>query len=153
MIITYPWHLQLAVNNDKHTCFWLKNVLLGTKAVIIEVIILKIILNKKSFSLCKKLFSLTNQPWNKHNVEVRWNDPKNPIKVQNHWNTLETILSTVLQERLFQMLQKMLKPSKTKRYHILFYGNLILTNRRTLKDWFYLKMVSHRAINDIMQIP
>ena len=28
---------------------------------------------------------------------------------------------------------------------------LILTKRRTLKDWFYLEMESHRAINDIIQ--
>ena len=28
---------------------------------------------------------------------------------------------------------------------------LILTKTRTLKDWFYLEMESHRAINDIIQ--
>ena len=26
-------------------------------------------------------------------------------------------------------------------------------SKRTLKDWFYLEMVSHRAIDDIMQTP
>ena len=25
--------------------------------------------------------------------------------------------------------------------------------KRTLKDWFYIEMVSHRAIDDIMQTP
>ena len=37
--------------------------------------------------------------------------------------------------------------------HILLSGNLILTSKRTLRDWFYLEIVSHRAIKDIMQTP
>ena len=49
------------------------------------------------------------------------------------------------------MLQKMLKPGRTLKHHILLYGNLILTNKRTLKHWFYLEIVSNRAINNIMQ--
>ena len=32
-------------------------------------------------------------------------------------------------------------------------GNLILMSKRTLKDWFYLEMVSHRTIDNIMQTP
>ena len=32
-------------------------------------------------------------------------------------------------------------------------GNLISISKRTLKDWFYLEMVSPRAIDDIMQTP
>ena len=32
-------------------------------------------------------------------------------------------------------------------------GNLILTKKRTLKDSFYLEILSHRAINDVMQTP
>ena len=33
----------------------------------------------------------------------------------------------------------------------MFYGNLILTNKRSLQDWFYLEMMSYRAFNDIIQ--
>ena len=36
--------------------------------------------------------------------------------------------------------------TNTMQHHILLSGNLILTTKRTLKDWFYLEMVSHRAI-------
>ena len=32
-------------------------------------------------------------------------------------------------------------------------GNLISMNRKTLKDWLYLEMVSHRASDDIIQSP
>ena len=32
-------------------------------------------------------------------------------------------------------------------------GNLIWTNKRTMEDWFCLEMVSHRAINNIIQGP
>ena len=51
-------------------------------------------------------------------------------------------------------------------YHTMVYGNLtylgtiycsngslILMNKKTLKDWFYLEMVSYRAINNIIQLP
>ena len=43
--------------------------------------------------------------------------------------------------------------TNTMQHHILLSGNLILTTKRTLKDWFYLEMVSHRAIDGIMQTP
>ena len=33
----------------------------------------------------------------------------------------------------------------------MLYGNLALINKKTLKDWFYLEMVSHRAHNDLIQ--
>ena len=73
------------------------------------------------------------------------------LKVQNHRNDVKKILTTVLHGLWFQMLQKMLRPARTQRHHILLYGNLILTNIGTLKDWFYLEMKSHRPINDIIQ--
>ena len=75
------------------------------------------------------------------------------LKVKNHQNAFKTISTNVLHCLLFQMLQKMLRPGRTQRHHILLYGNLILTKNRTLKDWFYLEMVSHRPINDIIQTP
>ena len=46
------------------------------------------------------------------------------------------------------MLQKMVRPGRTIIY-ILLNESLILTNKRTLKDWFYLEM-SHRAISEII---
>ena len=36
---------------------------------------------------------------------------------------------------------------------IAWWKNLMLTNKRTLKDWFYLEMVSHIVINDKTQTP
>ena len=35
----------------------------------------------------------------------------------------------------------------------MLYGNLILTNKTTLKDWFYLELVSDSAITGIIEIP
>ena len=75
------------------------------------------------------------------------------LKVQNHQNTCEATSTTILHGLSFQMLQKMLRPGRTQKHHILLSGNLILTNKRTLKDQFYLEMVSHRVINDILQTP
>ena len=75
------------------------------------------------------------------------------LKVQNHQNTFEATSTIILHGLSFQMLQKMLRPGRTQKYHILLSGNLILMNKKTLKDQFYLEMVSHRAINDIMQTP
>ena len=75
------------------------------------------------------------------------------LKVQNHQNTFEATSTIILHGLSFQMLQKKLRPGRTQKYHILLSGNLILMNKRTLKDQFYLEMVSHRAINDIMQTP
>ena len=75
------------------------------------------------------------------------------LKVQNHQNTFEATSTIILHGLSFQMLQKKLRPGRTQKYHILLSGNLILMNKKTLKDQFYLEMVSHRAINDIMQTP
>ena len=33
----------------------------------------------------------------------------------------------------------------------MLYGNLNLTNERAMKDWFYLQMVSHWSISNIIQ--
>ena len=59
------------------------------------------------------------------------------LKVQNHQNTFEKISITVLHGLLFQMLRNMLKPGRTDRHLIMLYGNLILTNKTILNDWFY----------------
>ena len=51
------------------------------------------------------------------------------LKVQNHQNTFEETSTTTLHELSFQILQKILRPGRTK-HHILLSGNLILTNKR-----------------------
>ena len=56
------------------------------------------------------------------------------LKIQNHQNTFEATSTTILHGLSFQILQKMLRTGRTKKHHILFSGNLILTNKRTLKD-------------------
>ena len=56
------------------------------------------------------------------------------LKVQNHQNTFEATSTTILHGLSFQMLQKMLRPGRTEKHHILRSGNLIITNKRTLKD-------------------
>ena len=75
------------------------------------------------------------------------------LQVQNHQKTFEATLATILHGLSFQMLQKMLRPQRTQKHHVLLCGNLILTNKSFLKNQFYLEMVSHRAINDIIQTP
>ena len=69
-------------------------------------------------------------------VKITWKTSE----VLNHWNTFETMTNTVLHGLLFQMLQKCYDQEEGI---ILHYGNLVLTNKRTLKDWFYTKMVRH----------
>ena len=51
----------------------------------------------------------------KRNAEVRWNehDIIIQLKVQNHHNAFEAILTTVLHGLLFQMLQKMLRQGRS----------------------------------------
>ena len=75
------------------------------------------------------------------------------LKIPNHQNTFEPISTTVLHGLLFQILQKMSTSGITLRNHILLYGNLILTDKMTLKDWFYLEIVTYKAINDIIPTP
>ena len=74
------------------------------------------------------------------------------LKAQNHQNTFEAASTTILHGPSFQMLQKCQDQEEYK-HHTLLSGSLILMSKRALKDWFYLEMVSHRAIDDIMQTP
>ena len=87
----------------------------------------------------------------KHNAEVRRNEhnptkssepSKHPRNNINHYFTW-AVISNAPKNR----------PERTQKYHILLSRNLILTNKRTLKDQFYLKIGSHTAINNIMQTP
>ena len=75
-------------------------------------------------------------------VKITWKTSE----VQNHWNTFETMSNTVLHGLLFQMLQKCYDQEELRSI-ILHYGNLALTNKRTLKDLFYSKMVRHYQIS------
>ena len=79
------------------------------------------------------------------------------IRSNQKFRTIEknfkTILTTVLQGVLFKMLQKILKPGRTYSHCILLQENLILTNKRSLKDRFYLERMLYRAIYDIIQTP
>lgn len=53
---------------------------------------------------------------------------------------LQSNIDLFLLELPFRMLQKLLIPAKTCKHLIL------LTNKRTLEDYFYIENVSHRAI-------
>ena len=51
------------------------------------------------------------------------------LKVQNHRNIFEATSTVVLHVLLFQMLQKVPRPERTWKQHILLGGILILTNK------------------------
>ena len=53
------------------------------------------------------------------------------LSVQNHQNISKTTSIIALEGLSLQMLQKTQKLGKTKRYHVLPCGNLIVTNKRT----------------------
>ena len=55
------------------------------------------------------------------------------LKVQNHQNSFETLSTTVLHKLLFKC-SKNWQDQEGLRDIILRYGNLILTNKRILKD-------------------
>ena len=56
------------------------------------------------------------------------------LKVQNHQNIFEATSTNVLNGPSFQIIQKMLRPGRTWKYHILMSGNLTLMSKRTLKN-------------------
>ena len=98
---------------------------------------------------------------NKRSAEDRWNEHNTIIqlKVQNHPNTFKTISIIVLHGLLFQMLQKLLRPEKIQRHHILLYGNLMLTckiltydlvQRYLLKRWIHYRCFK-RSFSEKMQ--
>ena len=69
------------------------------------------------------------------------------IKVQNHHSTFKITSTIVFRWTIIS------NAPKTYKYHVLLYGNLILTYKRTLNDPLYLEMLSHRAVNEILQTP
>ena len=82
-------------------------------------------------------------------AEVRWNEHNNPPKSSEPSKHLRNTLHGLS----FQMLQRMVRPGRTQKHHILLSRNLILTNKTALNDQFYLEMVPDREINDLMQTP
>ena len=89
----------------------------------------------------------------KHNVEVRWNEHNNQTKSSDPSKHLQSNINHYFTGADISNAPKILRPRRTQKHHILLAGNLILMNKITLKDQFYLEMVSHRAISDIMQTP
>ena len=68
------------------------------------------------------------------------------LKVQNHQNTCEATSTTILHGLSLQMLQKMLRPGRNSKHHILLSGNLILTNQTTLKNLFNIVLKNYVII-------
>ena len=89
----------------------------------------------------------------KRNAEVRWNEHNNLTKSSEPSKHLRCNINHCFTWPVITNAPKMLRPGRTQKHHILLSRNLILTNKRTLKDYFYLEMVSHRVINDIMLTP
>ena len=87
------------------------------------------------------------------NAEVRWSEHSNPPKRSEPSKHLQSKINHYFTWAVISNAPKMLRPGRTSTHHILLSGNLILMSKRTLKDWFHLEMVSHRAIDGIMQTP
>ena len=86
----------------------------------------------------------------KRNAEARWNERNNPTKSSEQSKHLPSNINHYF---TWAVISNALKIAKTRKHHLLLCGNLILMTKRTLKDWFYLEIMSHIAINDIMQTP
>ena len=110
---------------------------------------------KKDYKLC--IIYKGNCSWGsryigeiKSNAEVRWNGYNNPTESSEPSKNLRSNINHYF---AWAVISNALQNAKGRKYHILLSGNLILTNKRTLKDYFYLEMVSYKVINDIMQSP
>ena len=73
------------------------------------------------------------------------------LKIQNHKTPSTQHQPLLYMGCHFKCSKKMLRPGRIQKHHILLYRNLILTNKRILKDQFHLEMASITAINDIIQ--
>ena len=72
------------------------------------------------------------------------------LKLQNHQNTFQATSTTVLH---VQNAQKNAKTRKNLEASYITLTKPDLNEQKTLKGQFYLEMIPHRAINDIMQTP
>ena len=80
-------------------------------------------------------------------MHLSWNEHNNSTPNRN---TFETI-STTFTWTVISNAPKNVKTAKNyKKASYIALWNLILTSKKTLKDRFYLEMVSHGAINDLI---
>ena len=73
----------------------------------------------------------------KRNADVRSNE-NNPTKSSEPSKHLQNNIDYCFPWTIISNApNKKLRPGRNQRYHILIYGNMILTNTRTLKVWFH----------------
>ena len=77
----------------------------------------------------------------KRNAEVRWSEHNNPT---NSSEPSKRLGSNSNHYFTWCVISNAWKNAETGKN---------LMSKRTLKDWFYLEMVSHRPIDNIMQLP
>ena len=70
----------------------------------------------------------------KRNAEVRWKEHNNSTKSSEPSKHLRSNINHYFTWVVISNAPKKLRPGKTSKHHILLSGNLILTNKRTLKD-------------------
>ena len=70
----------------------------------------------------------------KRNTEDRWNQHNNPPKSSEPSRHLRSNINHYFTWAVISNTPKMLRRGRTGKHHILLSGNLILTNKRTLKD-------------------
>ena len=87
----------------------------------------------------------------KRNAEGRWNEHNNPTNSSEPSKHLRSTINLCFTWAVTLNAPKNAKTRKNLEASYIGLENLILTNKRTLKDLFYLEMVPHRGINDIMQ--
>ena len=90
----------------------------------------------------------------KRNAEVRWNEHNNPAKSSEPSKHLRSYINHYF---TWAVIPNAPKNAKTRKnldqasYMALWKPNI--NEKGTLKNWIYLEMVSHRAIDNIMQTP
>ena len=116
----------------------------------IEVIVLENRVSKNTFSLCEKLFSHTNQVGNKCNAEVRWNEHNNPTKSSDISKHLRMNIAHCFTRTIISNASKMVRPGRIWVSYIVLWKP-DLNKQKFFERQFYLKMVSHSAINERIQ--
>ena len=90
----------------------------------------------------------------KRNVEVRWNEQNNPTKSSEPLKHLRRNITHCFTWAVISNAPKNVKTSRNLETSYIALWKPDLNEQkdfeRTLKDLFYLEMVSHRAIKDIM---
>ena len=89
----------------------------------------------------------------KHNAEVRWNEYNNPTKTSEPSKHLQSNINHYFTWAIISNAPKNAKIKKNLQASYIALWKPNLNEQKDLKDWFYLEMVSHRAIDNIMQTP